>query len=114
MTELLVLALAGGLGAAGRYLLSRTVVVNLLGALGAGCMAGWVNALPASIPAPAWASIVTLGFLGAFTTYSTWSLEGVEDFRQGNPLQAVVKLAGTLTAGVALAGMGWWLTALIA
>lgn len=112
MTQLVLLAIAGGVGAATRYALSRTWLVNLLGAFGAGCASGWLHALPPSVSPPEWVPVVTLGFLGAFTTYSTWSLEGAEAMRQGLFVMAGVRLAGTLILGVALAAVGWWVGSL--
>ena len=112
MTQLILLAAAGGLGAAARYAVSRTWLVNLLGAYGAGCAAGWLHSLPPSASPPEWIPVVTLGFLGAFTTYSTWSLEGVEAMRQGRFVLAAVRLAGTLVVGVGLAALGWWMGSL--
>lgn len=112
MTQLLLLAALGGLGAAARYALSRTWLVNFLGAFGAGFASGWLHSLPPSASPPEWIPVVTLGFLGAFTTYSTWSLQGAEALRQGRFVMAAVWLAGTLALGVALAALGWWMGSL--
>jgi fluoride exporter len=83
---LVALAGAGALGAVTRVLagaaldflvgrddrISRgTLVVNVVGAFFAGIVAGW---LPES-EAGALAFVFTVGFLGAFTTFSTWMIE---------------------------------------
>ncbi len=54
---------------------------------------------------------VTTGFLGAYTTFSTWQ-EGVAVlWRGGAPVSALVYLVGSLLAGVLLAGAGMGLAA---
>lgn len=112
----LILSLAGGVGAVARYVVSGfvqqragagfpagTMFVNLSGAFLLGLVVGaggvtssWVVALA--------------GFLGGFTTYSTWM---VETLRIGlvrlRPL-AFINLLGGLVGGVALAVLGYSLT----
>ena len=84
MTALLLVA--GGLGALGRvevaWLLERrglgpraTTVVNLVGALAAGI------ALATTDTAVGTGRILTVGFLGGFTTFSTWMLEATTEDR---------------------------------
>ncbi len=62
------LTLAGGLGAVCRYLAGPTWRVNLAGALALGILAGLA-------PDPDLARIAAVGFLGSFTTFSTWLVE---------------------------------------
>lgn len=112
----LVATLAGGLGAVCRYLLAGyvhdhsrtffplgTLVVNLAGAFLIGGVVG-TDVLPATI------AIGAVGFLGGFSTFSTWMVEtirlGVTPFRLG----PTVNLALTLIAGVTLAAVGYSLT----
>jgi CrcB protein len=61
-------ALAGGAGALARHWLARTIVVNLTGAFALGVAVG------AGLHGDARA-IVVAGFLGAYTTFSTWMLQ---------------------------------------
>jgi fluoride exporter len=115
---LLALAGAGALGAVTRVLtgaamdflsgrdgpISRgTLVVNVVGALAAGIAAGW---FPGS-EAGAVAFVLTVGFLGAFTTFSTWMLEAhslLADPR--TRLHGLRYLALSVGLGVAAAAIG--------
>ena len=83
------LAVAGGavLGAWGRYALSLwlndperplalgTWVANLVGALLIGLVAAWLMRHPEL--SPVWRLFLMTGFLGALTTFSTFSLESL-------------------------------------
>jgi CrcB protein len=114
---LLITAVTGSLGALCRYLLSGfvqnrvdsllpvgTAAVNLLGALALGLVAGATD-LSASGPQ------VLAGFLGGFTTFSTWMAETVRLGVAPQPnLRSVTNLAVTLLAGVALAATGFYIT----
>jgi CrcB protein len=109
----LITILAGGLGAVGRYLLSGfvqertrsnfpvgTLTVNLTGAFLLGTIAG-VDHLQSTT------TLVAAGFLGGFTTFSTWMIETI---RLGGPpirSRALTNLALTLLAGIALAAAGY-------
>lgn len=108
------LALAGALGALARYglagLVQRfsggtfpwgTLVVNLVGCFAAGLLWGMfekrgvVTALPRTV--------LLVGFLGAFTTFSTMVLETTEMLRASELVYATANL--TLQNGVGLAAI---------
>jgi CrcB protein len=75
--------------------LSGTFVLGLL--FGVGVAKVW----------PHWLAIgAQTGFVGAYTTYSTWAVDSLTLARAGTPWQAVVNLAGSLLAGVLLAWAG--------
>jgi CrcB protein len=115
-TVLLLVPLAGGLGAVARLvvdgevrrLLGRTsprgtVLVNLTGSLLLGLLVG--------LAAAGWAPtavrvVVGTGFLGGYTTFSTAAVEAVRLALDGRPGAAVLNAAGQLVAGVLLAGLG--------
>lgn len=113
---ILLATLAGAVGALVRYLLSGvvqqridsdlpvgTLVVNLSGAFLIGIVAG-TDDLQSS------ATLIMTGFLGGFTTFSTWMIETI---RLGIPplrSRALFNLTTTLIAGVALAAAGYSLT----
>ncbi len=115
MTPALFLALvaAGALGAVARAwvgasVLRRwprrglgTLVVNLTGAFLLGLWAG----LP-QVPV-GWLEVAGTGFLGAFTTFSTWMLEATAAWRAGSRGSVAAGLVATLVAGVASAALGF-------
>jgi CrcB protein len=115
MTFLLA-SLAGGLGALARYAMSGvvqqgtrsdfpvgTLSVNLLGAFLLGLVAG-IDQLD-SLP-----SLLAAGFLGGFSTFSTWMMETARLGLAPPTTRAVLNVAIALLAGVALAGIGYSLT----
>ncbi|MFC6716298.1 fluoride efflux transporter CrcB [Natrialbaceae archaeon GCM10025810] len=55
--------------------------------------------------------LLGVGVCGAFTTFSTFSLETVELYERGDRLLAAVNAAGTLIASLAAIGVAWALTA---
>jgi CrcB protein len=113
---ILLATLAGAVGALARYLLSGvvqqridtdlpvgTLVVNLAGAFLIGVVAG-IDDLQSS------ATLIATGFLGGFTTFSTWMIETI---RLGIPplrSRSLFNLTTTLIAGMALAAAGYSLT----
>lgn len=82
MTHLLILFLAGGLGTLARYGLYALVgihtfpygtwIINAVGCLVFGVVLGLVND---GVLSKEHAPIVTVGFLGAFTTFSAFAAE---------------------------------------
>lgn len=127
MSALLVLlvALAGGLGAGARYVLDFAIlqhvrklrgtgrdapvgilVVNVIGSLGLGLLVG--ASMRLELPA-AMSVVIGGGFFGAFTTFSTWMYESVRLVEQGRWRLAATNIAGSLAIGIAAAGCGIWL-----
>jgi CrcB protein len=49
---------------------------------------------------------VQTGFIGAYTTYSTWAVDSLTLARDGARWMAVINLAGSMLAGVLLAWGG--------
>ena len=90
LTNLLLVALGGGLGAAGRWLLSlapfpaafpfATLLTNFLGAAVIGAIAALAER--SALPAPAVLFLKT-GVCGGFTTFSTFSLESLTLLEKG-------------------------------
>ncbi len=114
MTIILV-GLAATLGAACRYIIDYavttkigspwgTTVVNLSGALVLGLLAGLVaaQAIPASLQLP-----LGTGFLGAYTTFSTWMFETVSLAEHRRWPHALANAVGPLLLGPALAFLGF-------
>lgn len=114
----------GGLGALARYAMAQawpfaartdgvawvtpTLVVNLVGGLLMGLLAGWLSARGAQGDAPA-RLFLAVGVLGGFTTFSAFSLEAVQMIERGAwgtfALYASVSTLGSIAALVA----GLWL-----
>ena len=75
-----------------------TLVVNLTGTFLLGVLFAWVierNVLPAEVRAP-----LMIGFLGAYTTFSTFMLESWRLIEDGAWALAVANLAGSVVLGV--------------
>ena len=115
MTRLVLVALGGAVGAVARYGISGfiarvtrtspfpygTLTVNLVGSLALGLLMGLATGGVLTI-SPRLRIALAIGFLGAFTTFSTFSYETLEALRVGDLrvalLNVVVSVVGTLVA----------------
>ena len=105
----LAVALGAGAGAAARHLLDRAVtrgrfptgilVVNLLGSLLAGVVAG-------AAPGPRASDLLAVGLLGGFTTASTLAVDVLRLHRDGSSRLALLDLALSVGPGLVLAAAG--------
>lgn len=121
----LLIALGGGLGAVGRYLVGLaalralgagfpwgTLAVNVLGSLAMGVLVAVFTHKIAI--APEWRLFWLTGVLGGFTTFSSFSLDAFALWERGAPVLAgayiFASLALSLTALVAglLLGRAAW------
>lgn len=113
---LLLVAVAGGLGATTRFLLDGavrgrvgaafpvgTVLINCTGSLALGLLAGL--AARAVLPEPALA-VAGTGFLGGYTTFSAASVETVALLRGRHGVAAAVNGVAVPVATVLLAAAG--------
>jgi CrcB protein len=113
---------AAAIGAPLRYLIDRSIgdrtetafpwgtfVINATGSLLLGFLTGLAvyHAFPKSPKV-----ILGTGFLGAYTTFSTFSFETVRLIEEGAINEAVRNALGTLVTGAAAAGLGLALAAL--
>jgi CrcB protein len=111
MRTLIALAIAGAIGALARYGVEGwvsqrtgggfpwgTLVVNVTGAF----LLGFIfTVLTERITMAAWIrSAVTIGFLGAYTTFSTLSFESFRLAEDGEVLLALANALGSVTAGL--------------
>lgn len=115
--QLLLIAAAGALGAVARYGLSGwiqdraaffpwgTLAVNVLGSFLLGFAFRYLEST--TLPAE-WRQAVIIGFLGAFTTFSTFSYEAVAMAQDGDWTAAGAYVAASLALGLAavVAGLG--------
>lgn len=110
MSALVAVAGGGALGAVARWLASGwiqeasgglfpwgTLAVNLTGALLLGFAVVWLQDTVAS---PEVRELVTVGFLGSFTTFSTYSWETVTLLRDGELARAGGYALGSLLLGI--------------
>ena len=112
MTAILV-ALAGAGGVLLRYGISSavhgealpwaTVAINVAGSflLGMLVVAHWAS--------PQTRTTLGVGFLGGFTTFSTFSVQALLDFEAGEPLRALVLVLASVLAGIGAAAGGYYL-----
>ena len=109
--NILAVAIGGFLGAVARFLVSSRfpgltgiLLANTLGSFLFGLTLRTVN------ETGTFASFWFVGFLGAFTTFSTFALKLVETWKDGKPVKAAVYAAATLAAGFSAVLLGWWLS----
>jgi len=110
------ICLAGAIGSGARYLVGLwaaerlgagfpygTLIVNLAGCFLIGALMhvalsqGWPVTLRA---------VLTVGFLGGFTTYSSFNYETMRLFEEGAARAAVLNVLLTLTGGMAAGWLG--------
>jgi len=115
-------AVAGGVGAATRFVVDGlvkdrlgsaypwgTTVINVSGSFALGLLTGL--ALQAVV-APEWKAVLGTGLLGGYTTFSTASVETVRLLAAGRRGAAVANGLGMLVACVVVASLGLWLGSL--
>lgn len=81
-----------------------TLVVNLLGCLFIGVFYGWFDR--ARIFDPDLRLLLTVGFCGGFTTFSTFANEGLSLFQSGNFFAAIAYAVVSLVAGLVMVYLG--------
>lgn len=124
LPNLLAIAAGGALGALSRYGLTNlfgmlvgrgfpwgTLLVNLIGSLIMGVL--FVIVVQNEAVRREWESVLTVGFVGAFTTFSTFSLETLLLLQTGRTLTATAYVAGSVVLCVAACGLGMKLARLL-
>ena len=122
MRYLLFIALGGASGAVARYLLSNwvhglweghwpvgTLLVNVVGSFGMGILFVLIER---HVIHPDWRWVLMVGFLGAFTTFSTFSLEAVGMLESGHLAHAAGYICASALCSVAAAAAAIQLTRL--
>jgi CrcB protein len=117
LPTLLAIALGGAFGAVARFTVSNyfnqtlqvhhtvhigTMVVNIIGSFIMGLV--YVYIVERELFHPHWKSIVMVGFLGAFTTFSSYSLEAINFYEKGHPLLALAYVVTSVVACLCAAG----------
>ena len=121
VSQILAVAIGGALGALSRYwvvavvsrLLERsfpygTLVVNIAGSFFIGiCYVLIVERLNV---ATEWQAVIMVGFIGAFTTFSTFSLEALVLIQEGRVPVALVYIFSSVIVCILAVAAGMWLT----
>lgn len=112
--------IGGGLGAVLRYLLTvlctrwwslplaGTLTANMAGCLAIGCISALILGHHWE-PTAAVRGFVTVGILGGLTTFSTLNFEVFELIGHGRVTLGILYGLGSLTLGLALTGIGYWI-----
>jgi CrcB protein len=119
-----MIALGGAMGAVARYQLAAliqdrvpggfpwgTFVVNISGCFVMGvAMTLLTERLVAN---PNWRFLIPIGFIGAYTTFSTFEMETFRAIADGGWLIGALNIVGSVVAGYAALWMGIVLTRLV-
>jgi CrcB protein len=120
LVECMAVGAAGSLGAILRLVVSRlcglwfgtafpvgTLVINLSGSL----FLGWFLTMIAEryIVSDTLRAAVAVGFVGAYTTFSTFAYESNSLLEDGETLKAAANLIGSVVLGLVAVRLGIWL-----
>ena len=119
MQLMLAVFIGGGTGSVARWLLSLrlnpmhhalpvgTLAANLMGAFIIGAGLAWFNRLPQVDPV--WKLLITTGFCGGLTTFSTFSSEVVFLLQAGKFSWALLNVTVNLLGSFAMTALAFWL-----
>ena len=124
MSEIIAIALGGALGALSRFWAVALaslwlddefpygiLIVNVLGSFAIGIV--FVFLVERAMLPIAWRSAVMVGFLGAFTTFSAFSLQTIGLLEAGRFLAASVYIIGSVLICVMAAALGMFFARLV-
>lgn len=116
---LLAVFIGGGTGSVARWLLSMrfntvhqmipvgTLAANLIGAFIIGLGLAWFNRM--THIDPVWKVLITTGFCGGLTTFSTFSAEVVFLLQDGRAAWALLNIAVNLLGSLMMTALAFWL-----
>lgn len=116
---LLAVFIGGGTGSVARWMLSMklnpahqiiplgTLTANLAGAFIIGMGLAWFNRM--THIDPVWKVLLTTGFCGGLTTFSTFSAEVVFLLQEGRAGWALLNVAVNLLGSFAMTALAFWL-----
>ncbi len=85
-----------------------TFFINLTGAFLIGALVTWLSQLPIA-PIPYLRELFVIGFLGSYTTFSTYALDTANLVRPRQYILALLYWAGSLILGLGCVQAGIWL-----
>jgi len=104
-------ALAGAAGVCSRYAVGllapslwATLAINVVGSLLLGILVEAGRELPSAVRAA-----LGVGFLGGFTTFSTFSVQAVAEVEAGRPETAALYVTASVALGLLAAAVGYGL-----
>jgi CrcB protein len=110
MADFFIIGIGGFIGAIARYVLAvwiterwgmgfplGTLVINVSGSLLIGLVTSFLTAK--NIIDPQWRLLIVVGFLGAYTTFSTFEFETDALLKQGETAAAVLYVALSVVIG---------------
>ncbi|MCC2604117.1 fluoride efflux transporter CrcB [Planctobacterium marinum] len=113
----LLVAVGGAFGASLRFFISQimlqwlgkgfpfgTLLVNVVGSF----LLGWVYSLTehGHLEIVPWRTLIAIGFLGAFTTFSTFSVDSLLLLQQGHYLKGILNIFLNLSCCLGAAWVG--------
>ena len=124
MQKYVYIAIGGALGSIARYWVGATIasrvgtrfpwgtfVINMTACIVIGFSMTWLGKRAAV--APAWRFLVPIGFIGAYSTFSTYEWETLSSLRSGAFFISSAYALGSLVAGLAAVWCGSLLAELI-
>ena len=115
--NLMMIALGGALGAVSRFLLGNAVskavgsalpygtfVINVIGCFAMGLLMTLI--VDREMWPAAWRLFLCVGFLGGFTTFSSFGYEALMMLTEGRLLAVLAYVGGSVALGLVAAGLG--------
>lgn len=115
--QILLVALGGACGAVSRYLVGNVVgkalgsslpygtfIINIVGCFCMGLMMTVI--VERQLLAPMWRLLLCVGFLGGFTTFSSFGYEAFSLIHGGRMLEALAYAGGSVVVGLIAATLG--------
>ena len=124
MQKYLLIALGGALGSIARYWVGSTIaarmgirfpygtlIVNITACIVIGFSLTYLSRR--ADMSPAWRYLIPIGFIGAYSTFSTYEWETLTTMRSGEFALASLYAVGSLVLGLAAVWGGSWLAEVI-